>query len=190
VTTLARDVSAQLGRSVSELTAASDEAVPLERVVVGTEATWQRVRRAGVVIFVDFDQYLLAPRDSARRAAITAVGKAARLVGSRRDGRGLVVLQTRRGDDVVLRAIETASFDGIIEDDVETARLLGLEPFAASAEVTGEGAADFVAAMTDTSIEVIETPAGYSLRAKDVGTLTRALRETPRPSGKIRVAVN
>jgi hypothetical protein len=68
--------------------------------------------------------------------------------------------------------------------------LLGLEPFAASAEVTGEGAADFVAAMTDTSIEVIETPAGFSLRAKDVGTLTRALRETPRPSGKIRVAVN
>ena len=47
-------------------------------------------------------------------------------MGSRRDGRGLVVLQTRRGDDVVLRAIETASFDGIIEDDVETARLLGL----------------------------------------------------------------
>ena len=40
----------------------------LERVVVGTEATWQRVRRCGVVIFADFDQYLLAPRASARAA--------------------------------------------------------------------------------------------------------------------------
>lgn len=190
VTTVARDVSAQLGSGVSELTAASDEAVGLERVVVGTEATWQRVRRAGVVIFVDFDQYLLAPRDAARRAAITAVGKAGRLVGSRRDARGLVILQTRRGDDAVLRAIETARFESIIEEDVATARLLGLEPFAASAEVTGEGAANFVAALKDASLTVIETPTGFLLRARDVATLTSALRETPRPSEKFRVAVH
>jgi primosomal protein N' len=190
VTTLARDVGAQLGRDVSELTAASDEATPLERVVVGTEATWQRVRRAGVVIFADFDQYLLAPRDSARRAAITAVGKAGRLVGSRREGRGLVVLQTRRGEDVVLRAIDAARFESIIDEDVVTARLLRLEPFAASAEVTGAGAADFVAALKDPSLEVIETPTGFVVRAADVVTLTTALRETPRPTAKFRVAVH
>jgi primosomal protein N' len=188
VTTLARDVSAQLGRPASEVTAATDEALPLERVVVGTEATWQRVRRAGVVIFADFDQYLLAPRDSARRAAITAVGKAARLVGSRREGRGLVVVQTRRGDDPVVHALTSARFESIIDDDVATARLLGLEPFSASAEITGAGASEFVAAL-GASLEVVETPTGFLVRAKDVSTLTSALRDAPRPSEKFRVAV-
>jgi primosomal protein N' len=188
VTTLARDVSAQLGRPASEVTAATDETLPLERVVVGTEATWQRVRRAGVVIFADFDQYLLAPRDSARRSAITAVGKAARLVGSRREGRGLVVVQTRRGDDPVVHALTSARFESIIDDDVATARLLGLEPFSASAEISGAGAAAFVAAL-GASLEVVETPTGFLVRAKDVTTLTSVLRETPRPSEKFRVAV-
>ena len=88
VTTLARDVAAQLAQRVSEVTAATELDAKLERVVVGTEAVWQRVRHCGVVIFVDFDQYLLAPRASARRSAITAVGKAGRLVGPRREGRG------------------------------------------------------------------------------------------------------
>ena len=86
VTTLARDVAAQLGQTVSEVTATSGLDQTLHRVVVGTEAVWQRVRHCGVVIFVDFDQYLLAPRSSARRSAITAVGKAGRLVGPRREG--------------------------------------------------------------------------------------------------------
>jgi hypothetical protein len=44
---------------------------------------------------------LLAPRESARRAALTAVAKAGRLVGSRREGRGEVVVQTRRHDEVI-----------------------------------------------------------------------------------------
>ena len=53
------------------------------------------------MVFVDFDQYLLAPRESARRSALIAVAKAARLVGSRREGRGEVLVQTRRHDDVI-----------------------------------------------------------------------------------------
>jgi primosomal protein N' len=187
---LARDVSAQLGRAVSEVTSASDETGPLERVVVGTEATWQRVRRCAVVIFVDFDQYLLVPRDSARRAAITAVGKAGRLVGSRRDARGQVIVQTRRGDDPVLLALETAKFDSIINEDVATARLLGLAPFRASAEISGEGASDFAASLSERSVEVVETPTGFLVSAKDVATLTSALRATPRPAQKLRVAVD
>jgi primosomal protein N' (replication factor Y) len=189
VTTLARDVAAQLNQKVSEVTAALDPATPLERVVVGTEATWQRVRRCGVVIFVDFDQYLLAPRESARRAAVSAVGKAGRLVGSRREGRGLVVLQTRRGDDDVVRALDSGDFDAIIRDDAATARLLALPPFGASAEVTGEGAKEFVAQLPASLVTVHQTPAGYVVHAKEVGTLTRALKETERPATKFRVAV-
>ena len=148
VTTLARDVAAQLGRPVSEVTASLDPGASLERVVVGTEATWQRVRRSGVVIFADYDQYLLAPRESARRSAVNAVGKAGRLVGSRREGRGAVIVQTRRGDDAVLHALRDANFESLIADDVATAELLGLAPFGASAEVTGEGAKSFVEGVT------------------------------------------
>ncbi|HWD96206.1 MAG TPA: hypothetical protein VG246_07295 [Acidimicrobiales bacterium] len=189
VTTLARDVAAQLGRPVSEVTASLDAKSTLERVVVGTEATWQRVRRCGVVIFVDFDQYLLAPRESARRSAITAVGKAGRLVGSRREGRGHVVIQTRRGDDGVLEALREASFDAVVTGDVATAELLGLAPYGASAEVSGEGADAFVRELGSELVRVRPTPDGFVVRAKDVDTLTAVLRGATRPPGKLRVAV-
>jgi primosomal protein N' len=189
VTTLARDVAAQLNQTVSEVTAALDPSAQLERVVVGTEATWQRVRRCGAVVFVDFDQYLLAPRESARRTAINAVGKAGRLVGSRRDGRGVVVVQTRRGDDDVVQALMTAEFDTIIRDDVATAKLLSLSPFGASADVSGEGAEAFVAGLSASLVSVHQTPTGYVVRAKEMATLTSALREAERPTQKFRVAV-
>jgi primosomal protein N' len=189
VTTLARDVAAQLQRPVSEVTASLDANAVLERVVVGTEATWQRVRRAAVVIFADFDQYLLAPRESARRSAVHAVGKAGRLVGSRREGRGLVIVQTRRGEDGVLEALREGNFETIVDGDVATAELLGIAPYGASAEVTGDGASDFVEGVAREFVNVLVAPSGYVLRAKDIETLTRALRDAPRPTAKFRVAV-
>jgi primosomal protein N' len=190
VTTLARDVAAQLGRPVSEVTASLDPRAALERVVVGTEATWQRVRRSGVVIFADYDQYLLAPRESARRSAVNAVGKAGRLVGSRRDARGAVIVQTRRGDDAVLEALREANFEALIADDVATAELLGLAPYGASAEVTGEGAQSFVEGVTNENVTVLAAPSGFVVRAKDSETLSAALRNAPRPTARFRVAVN
>ena len=189
VTTLARDVSAQLAQPVSEVTASSDLEATHERVVVGTEAVWQRVRHCGVVIFVDFDQYLFAPRSSARRSAITAVGKAGRLVGSRRDGRGEVVLQTRRSEDPVVDALVKGNFDVIIDDDVMTARVLGLAPYGAEAEVSGDGAAAFVEGLRDAMVTISTSTSGFVVRANDVTTLTTALRAAPRPPEKVRVAV-
>jgi primosomal protein N' len=189
VTTLVRDVAAQLAQPVSEVTAATDPQSEFQRVVVGTEAVWARVRRSALVVFVDFDQYLLAPRSSARRAAITAVGKAGRLVGSRRDDRGLVVLQTRRGDDTVVHALRNVDFDQIVDEDVATAELLGLAPYGASAEVTGDGAAAFVAEFADASVSVHPNPSGFEIRAADHATLSVALRAARRPNEKFRVAV-
>ncbi len=189
VTTLARDVAAQLSQTVTEVTAATDAAAPLARVVVGTEAIWQRVRRCTLVIFVDVDQYLLAPRESSRRAAITAVGKAGRLVGSRREGRGEVIVQTRRGEDLVLSALRHARFEEIVADDVATAQILMLAPYGATADVSGEGAGQFVAGLASARVSAQATAQGFVVRAKDVTTLTRALREAPRPTAKVRVAV-
>ena len=189
VTTLARDVAAQLAQPVSEVTAKTPANESLHRVVVGTEAIWQRVRRCSTVIFVDFDQYLLAPRESARRDAATAVGKAGRLVGSRREGRGEVVLQTRRREDVVVTSVLRGDVTPIIEEDVETARLLGLAPFGALANLSGEGAAEFVQVLHDPGLTVSETASGFTLRAPNVESLTGALAQAPRPTGRLRVAV-
>jgi primosomal protein N' len=190
VTTLARDVAAQLHREVSEVTSSSELTGPLERVVVGTEAVWQRVRHCGVVIFVDFDQYLLAPRASARHSALTAVGKAARLVGPRREGRGTVVVQTRRSEDPVIDALSRANFDAIIDEDVQTARVLGLAPYGAEATVSGEGAAAFVEGLAESPVSVSASSTGFLVRAPDVTTLTGALRSVARPLAKVRVAVH
>ncbi|MEO9181741.1 MAG: hypothetical protein ABI298_08850 [Acidimicrobiales bacterium] len=189
VTTLARDVSHQLSQVVTEVTAASNPTLELAKVVVGTEAVWQRVRRSGVVIFADFDQYLLAPRESARRSAIAAVAKAGRLVGSRREGRGVVVVQTRRGDDDVIQALRDANFDAIIEEDVATSKLLGLAPYGAQAEVSGLGAEEFVSELKSFTISVHATPSGFIVRAPDTQSLSYALRNAHRPSAKFRVAV-
>jgi primosomal protein N' (replication factor Y) len=189
VTTLARDVAAQLSQPVTELTATSDPSMKLERIVVGTEAIWQRIRKCSLVIFVDFDQYLLAPRASSRRSAIIAVGKAGRLVGARREGRGSVVLQTRRGDDQVLSALERGEFDDIITEDVATYEALGLAPYGAIAEISGEGAAEFVQVLATSTVSVHTTPTGYEVRAPDNETLSTALRAARRPFAKFRVAV-
>jgi primosomal protein N' len=141
------------------------------------------------VIFADFDQYLLAPRESARRSAITAVGKAGRLVGSRREGRGVVVVQTRRGDDDVVLALRDANFDAIIEEDVATSKLLGLAPYGAQAEVSGAGAEEFVRELASSGVSVHPTPTGFLVRAPDSQSLSNALRNARRPSAKLRVAV-
>jgi primosomal protein N' (replication factor Y) len=188
VTTLARDVAAQLSQPVSEITAASDLNSPLSRVVVGTEAIWQRVRHCGVVIFVDFDQYLLAPRESARRSALTAVGKAGRLVGARRDGHGEVVIQTRRGNDPVVRALESGDVSAIVREDDATAALLGMPPYGALAYVSGPGATSFVAQL-QAPVLVHATLDGFEVRAAALGDLTSALRGVSRPAEKVRVAV-
>ena len=187
VSTLARDVSAQLSQPVDELTAVT-KSQPSARVVVGTEAVFSRLRRAGVVIFVDFDQYLLAPRESARRSALAAVAKAGRLVGSRRDGRGEVVVQTRR-DDAVISAIVSGDVSSVIELDVATAQILNLPPFAARAVVSGDGATALVAQLDSTDVGVLATGDSYVVSASDVETLTKALRKVSRPPGRVRLEV-
>ncbi len=186
VSTLARDVAAQLSQPVDEVTASSRGELTA-RVVVGTEAVFARVRRCAVVVFVDFDQYLLAPRESARRSALVAVAKAARLVGSRREGRGEVLLQTRRHDEVI-DALESGDVSRVIEEDVATARLLGLPPFGARAQVSGEAAGEFVSQMGE-GVRVRRVDDHFVLSAADLETLTRVLRETPRPGGRLRLEV-
>ena len=188
VTTLARDVGLQLRQEVTEITATTPPG-PTARVVVGTEAVFGRLRRCGVVIFVDFDQYLLAPRDSARRHAVGAVTKAGRLVGPRRDGRGTVVLQTRRDDDV-MTALRSGQLGALRDSDDEAALALGLAPYAATAEISGEGAAGYVASLDPTRLTIRQRDDVTTVRAAGVEQLCNALANATRTGGRLRVAVS
>ncbi|MDE3030319.1 MAG: hypothetical protein KGI65_01720 [Acidobacteriota bacterium] len=187
VSTLARDVAAQLSQRVDEVTAAFKGEVTA-RVVVGTEAVFARVRRCALVVFVDYDQYLLAPRESARRQALIAVAKAGRLVGSRREGRGEVLVQTRR-DDEVIDALRRGDVRAIIDDDAATAKLLGLPPFAARAHVSGEGAGDFVHRLDRAAVRVSATADHYVVTAPELDVLIEAINTTERPAARVRVEV-
>jgi primosomal protein N' (replication factor Y) len=188
--TLARDVALQLSQEVSELTARSHLDIELARVVVGTEAIFSRVRRAALVVFADFDQYLLAPRERARRDALVAVAKASRLCGSRRDGRGRVMIQTRRGDDDVLRILRSGALDELLRDDDEVARELHMPPYGALAQITGENAEQFATALAGNAVTVTRGVDGWTASAANVDVLTDRLSATVRPSGRLRVAVS
>jgi len=189
VSTLARDVSLQLGREVLEVTATTSEIPAGTTVVVGTEAIFRFVRRAGIVVFVDFDQYLLGQRERARRDAIYAVAKAGRLVGGRRDGRGQVVIQTRRGDDDVLRALTSASFDEISASEHATAQLLGLPPFRALAEIGGAKGEAYATALREAGVSVLRDGERWFVQADSHEALRTLLAKAPRPSGAMRLAI-
>lgn len=189
VTTLARDVGLQLGREVVEVTASTSEIPPGTDVVVGTEAIFRFVRRAGLVVFVDFDQYLLGQRERARRDAIYAVAKAARLVGGRREGRGQVVIQTRRGDDDVLRALLSADFAEIAAEENATAQLLGLPPFRALAEIGGAKGEAYATALHDAGVSVLRDGDRWFVQADTHDELCELLAKAPRPAGAMRLAI-
>ena len=82
VTRVREELEALVGEPVTELTATSDPAHPLSRVVVGTEAVLQRIDRADAVAFLDLDQELLAPRYRAVEQALALVARAARVVAA------------------------------------------------------------------------------------------------------------
>ena len=75
-------------------------------MLVGTEAVLHRVRRAAAVVFLDFDQHLLAPRFAAAEEALgpAGPGRPARRRPRRAPGAGTVLVQTRLPDHAVLAA--------------------------------------------------------------------------------------
>lgn len=189
VTTLARDVGAQLAQPVSELTAKTPTDVALARVVVGTEAVLTRVRRTRAVVFADFDQYLLAPRERARRDAVLAVAKAGRLVGGRRGGWGQVVLQTRRGDDAVVVGLREGRLAPVEAEEEELTRVIGWPPFGAVAQLRGAGAAAYGAALLGGAVRVHEHGDLVTVTAPTVAALADRLADVGRPPASVRVAV-
>lgn len=187
-TRLAEHLSALVGHEVPELSGAAreGESGPAARVVMGTEAALRRAGARDTVVFLDFDQELLAPRLRAGEQALSLLARAARMVRGRG---GRVIVQTRQPDHVVIESARRADPSLLAEIERSQREELGLPPFSAIAEVSGPGAAEFVSGV-GAGVTVAATPDRHLLRAPDTKTLCDALGEAPRPAARVRVEVD
>ena len=187
-TRLAEHVSALVGHEVPELSGAAKEGESgaEARVVMGTEAALRRAGARDIVVFLDFDQELLAPRLRAREQALALLARAARMVRGRG---GRVLVQTRQPDDLVIESARRADPSLLAEAEWAQRQELGLPPFSALAEVTGPGAEEFVAGVGE-GVAVAAAPDRHLLKAPDTKTLCDALSGVARPSARVRVEID
>jgi primosomal protein N' (replication factor Y) len=192
VTRVREELEALAGRPVVEVTAESDAGeIAGADVYVGTEAVLHRVDRAARVVFLEFDQELLAPRMRAAEQAMALLVRAARLVGPRSDG-GRLVVQTRQPGHEVLQAALHADPGRLTEPEEARRRLLRLPPFSAVAQVSGAVAAEFIEQLGGLDgIDVLGPRDGsWLVRASDSATLADVLASVQRPAGRLRIEVD
>ena len=190
VTRAAEELEALAGAPVLDLGAADpDGQGDRARIVVGTEAALHAGGDADAVVFLDFDQELLAPRYRAAEQAMALVARAARLVGPD----GTVLLQTRTPEHRVIRAAVQSNPPAFSAEERQTRTAARWPPATAMAEVSGAVAPDFVEPLLKRlDVEVLgPRPDGrYLLRAASPEELAAVLAQTPRPKGRLRVAVD
>lgn len=198
VTRVHEELEALLREPVAQLTSGSDpELASSTRVVVGTEAVLHQVGDADAVVFLDFDQELLAARYRASEQALALLARAATVVGAGRPGSGgraggLLLLQTRIPDHEVVQAALHADPTRVQRAEADRRRLLGYPPAAALAVISGPSAAAYIEALgAPLGVEVLGPADGsWLVRAPDHRALCDALAGTPRPGGRLRIEVD
>jgi primosomal protein N' (replication factor Y) len=192
VTRVREELEALAGRPVIEVTGGTDPGKPPDAgVYVGTEAVLHRIERASRVVFLEFDQELLAPRFRAAEQAMTLLVRAARLLGPRANG-GRLVIQTRQSDHEVLQAALHADPGRLAEPESERRRLLALPPHTVLARVSGAAAGEFVGRLgRPDGIDVLGPRDGaWLVRAADHHRLADALAGVERPRGRLHLQVD
>lgn len=192
------DLERLLGVEVAEVTGElkADEPLPQAPVLVGTEAVLHRVRETNLVAFLDLDASLLAPRYRASEETMALLARSARLLGGRaRNSR--LVLQTRVPNHEVVQAALHADPSKVAVVEGATRAALRLPPEVAMAEISGATAESFIESLRSQEnigqegIEILGPVRDrYLVRANDHQILCDALMRTPRPSGRLRVAVD
>ena len=194
------ELEALAGRPAVEVTAETNPATldgSHAELFVGTEALLHRIgRRVARVVFLDFDQELLAPRMRAADQGIALLVRAARLLGPRSAG-GRIIIQTRQPDHEVLQAVLHADPGRLAVSEGERRRLLGLPPFGALARVSGAAASKFMAKFeevdgrTTPGVEVMgPRNDAWLIRAPDPDVLSILLAKVGRPPGRLRIEVD
>ena len=192
VTRAREELAALTGEPVGEVTAQTG-VLGSERIVTGTEAVLWRLESAAAVVFLDFDQELLAPRQRAAEQALALLARGARLAGGRRGG-GRLVVQTRQPDHPVVQAAVRADPSIVSTVERDRRRALGLPPYGAQARISGPGAAAFIGALqpaAGTAVSIRGPLNGnYLLRARSHEPLLDLLAGTPRPAERMRLEVD
>ena len=184
------ELEAFLGEPVDEITAASEQR-PQHRVAIGTEAVLHRVDRADVVVFLDFDQELLAVRQRAAEQAMAMISQAARLVGGRGSG-GRVVVQTRQPEHEVILAAGRGDPSLVAVAERDRRRPLRLPPYGAQVSISGEGAAALIDSFGTVDGVQVRGPLDgrWLLRAESHNPILDRLAEIERPAARVRIDVD
>jgi primosomal protein N' (replication factor Y) len=210
----AEELAALTGLEVGEVSAATDSLrAPIDdgpRVLVGTEAVLHRVRRASLVVFLDLDQELLAPRLRAAEQALALVARGARLLGGRGSGAGeptvaggrppgRLVIQTRLVAHEVVRAVLLGD-PGVLEQAERQRRSrLKLPPYAALALLSGPESTVLADRLRASGLEVGSPVApvapnkqrgDWLVRAGDAVALAAALADSDSRTLDVRVEVD
>jgi primosomal protein N' (replication factor Y) len=187
VTRLRDELEAAAGRAVDAVTASSGEPDPLVHVHVGTEAVLHRVPEADVVVFVDLDSELLAPRYRAAEQAFALLVRAARLLGPRRRG-GRLLVQTFLPHHEVVEAAVFSDPGRVARAEAGRRRVLGLPPFGALAVLEGDDAEQLARA---SGLAAAPTTGGWLVRADSWDELGTRLAHAPRTRGDdVRIEVD
>ncbi|MEL0140135.1 MAG: hypothetical protein VW800_07180 [Acidimicrobiaceae bacterium] len=184
------ELEAFLGEPVDEITAASEQR-PQRRVAIGTEAVLHRIDRADVVVFLDFDQELLAVRQRAAEQAMAMISQAARLVGGRGSG-GRVVVQTRQPEHEVILAAGRGDPALVAVAERDRRRPLRLPPYGAQVSISGEGAAALIDSFGTVEGVQVRGPLDdrWLLRAESHAPILDRLAEIERPAARVRIEVD
>ncbi len=162
-----------------------------ERIIIGTSAALHRADRADLVVFLDFDQELLAPRYRAAEEALGLLVLANRVLGGRARG-GRLLIQTRNPEHEVVQAALRAEPRLVSVVEASRRRLLRFPPAATIVAVGREAAPSY--------IERFGAPVGVSvqgsddgrwvLRAEDRELLLNHMAGVERPPGQLKLQVD
>ena len=198
----ARQQLARLLREPVGKITARDSDQDTARVIIGTTAALRRIDRCDLVAFLEFDMLLASPHYRAEETALALLAEAARLVGSRTGGGGLLV-QTRQPEHPVLRAVAESDPEIFSEHDRQIRRELRLPPFAAAAKATGEAAEQFLTELQtaqpsgippvmppDMDVMGPDPEGAWLLRAPDHSALCDFLASVPEIPDSVRISID
>jgi primosomal protein N' (replication factor Y) len=159
---------------------------PQVSVFVGTEAVLHRVDHADVVVFLDIDAELLAPRFRASEQALSLLAHGARLVPN-----GEVVVQTTVPQHEVLVGLMNGDLAAHHAAETQRRKRLSLPPFGALAEISGKGAHEMSDQLSRSLLVQVSTGDERVLvRASSWEDLSEALRSVERPKDRVRVVID
>ena len=190
ISRLRDELEAAAGRSVQEIKPTTPSVDARTSVFVGTEAVLHRIDRADVVVFLDIDSELLAPRFRASEQALDIIAHGARLVAGAGGG-GEIVMQTSVPQHEVLVGLVSANLGAHVAAETDRRQRLRLPPFGALAEISGAGAASVAQQLAASLLVQVATSDDRVLvRADSWDALSEALAATSRPKDRVRIAVD